>query len=178
MTLVAALVYVLTLQAPTAAGQAGYEVVTPNTIRMAVGTESPAATLADMAWLAGSWTGQGLGGVTEEMWSAPTANAMMGMFRLIKADAVVFYEFLTLVPDGRSIVLKLKHFNPDLTGWEEKDKFVTFHLAKIEVDAIYFEGLTFRRLDADTLQIFLGIRDRATGKIREEEFKMARPHLR
>src|SRR5687768_8740792 len=89
---------------------------TPNTLMAAADVPSPPATLQDMAWFTGRWTGNGLGGETEESWSAPAGGAMMGMFRLVKDGKVVFYEFLTLVEREGSLVLKLKHFNPDLTG--------------------------------------------------------------
>jgi hypothetical protein len=68
--------------------------------------------------------------------------------------------------------MKLKHFNPDLTGWEDKETFITFRLLKVGLNEVYFGGLTFRR-SVDRLQIFLAIRDKE-GKVREEEFRMER----
>jgi hypothetical protein len=133
----------------------------------------PAATLADMRWLVGHWKGTGLGGVSEEMWSEPAGGAMMGMYRLITRDAVTFYEFLTLVEEQGSLALKLKHFNADLTGWEEKDKFVTFRLAKLTPTEAWFGGLTFRRVSDDRLDVFLALRGR-DGGVREEKFVMER----
>ena len=150
---------------------------TPNTVTAPEGP-GPQATLNDMRWLVGHWKGTGLGGVSEEMWSEPAGGAMMGMYRLvtkdaIKGDAVTFYEFLTLVEEQGSLALKLKHFNPDLTGWEEKDRFVTFRLAKLTPTEAWFGGLTFRRLGDDRLEIFLALRGR-DGSIREEKFVMER----
>src|SRR5687768_11650964 len=55
---------------------------------------SPAATLSVMAWLRGAWEGEGLGGVSEEIWSEPRGGVMMGMYRSLKQDQPVFYEFL------------------------------------------------------------------------------------
>jgi hypothetical protein len=152
---------------------------TPNTIRLKPDAPRPAATIDVMAWLAGgTWRGDGLGGVTEESWSTPAAGAMMGMFRSLKAagasgHAVSFYEFLTFVEVNGSLALKLKHFNADLTGWEEKDGFVTFRLARVTPDAMYFDGLTFRREGRDKMTIFLALRDRS-GALREETFRYTR----
>ena len=145
---------------------------TPNTVKAPEGP-GPTATLGDMRWLVGHWKGTGLGGVSEEMWSEPAGGAMMGMYRLITKDAVTFYEFLTLVEEQGSLALKLKHFNPDLTGWEEKDRFVTFRLAKLTATEAWFGGLTFRRLGDDRLEIFLALRGR-DGGVREETFVMER----
>jgi len=148
---------------------------TPNTLTAAsAAVPSPAATLQEMMWLAGRWTGTGLGGVTEETWSAPASGAMMGMFRLVKDEKVVFYEFLTLVEHEGSLRLKLKHFNPDLTGWEEKADFVTFRLLKITPTEAFFDGLTFRLESPDRLQIFLALRNRTDGTVREETFVQSR----
>ena len=147
---------------------------TPNTLTASAEVPSPPATLQDMAWFVGHWTGTGLGGVCEEAWSEPAAGAMMGMFRFLKEDRVVFYEFLTLVEHEGTLLLKLKHFNADLTGWEEKADFITFRLLKMEPDAVYFEGLTFKRVGPRKLEIFLAIRNRADGSVREEPFVMTR----
>ncbi|MEQ1646521.1 MAG: hypothetical protein ABL959_23910, partial [Pyrinomonadaceae bacterium] len=41
---------------------------TENTVKLGEGQTSEKASLADMAWLAGSWSGTGFGGVNEELW--------------------------------------------------------------------------------------------------------------
>lgn len=156
------------------AQESPFQARTPNTLTASPEVRSPRASLEDMAWFAGQWSGTGLGGVTDESWSAPAAGAMMGMFRLLKNGKVVFYEFLTLVEHEGSLVLKLKHFNADLTGWEEKADFVTFRLLKITPAEAFFDGLTFRRVGADRLEIFLALRNRADGALREERFEMVR----
>jgi hypothetical protein len=135
---------------------------------------SPAATLHVMAWLAGAWEGEGLGGVSEEIWSEPRGAMMMGMYRSLKQDQPVFYEFLMFVEEKGTVVLKLKHFNPDFAGWEEKAAFVSFRLAKVEARAVHFDGLSFIREADDSLRIYLLLRDSKTGQVREEEFRMRR----
>src|SRR5690349_21407763 len=81
---------------------------TPNTFKESADTKSPPATLEDMRWFVGTWTGTGLGGSTDETWSAPVAGAMLGTFRLVKEGKPVFYEFLTLVEHEGSLLLRLK----------------------------------------------------------------------
>lgn len=165
---------VLGCAVPAAAQDSRLQNRTPNTFMASSEVPSPPATLQGMTWFAGNWTGTGLGGMCEESWSQPAAGAMMGMFRLVKEGKVVFYEFLTLVEHEGSLLLKLKHFNPDLTGWEEKADFIKFRLLKIEPEAVYFEGLTFKRVGRDQLEIFLAIRNRTDGTVREERFDMVR----
>src|SRR5687767_15552524 len=54
---------------------------TAHTLSAPADVAAPAASLSDVRWLEGHWSGTGLGGVCEEVWGRPTAGAMMGMFR-------------------------------------------------------------------------------------------------
>lgn len=85
-------------------------------------------------------------------------RAMMGMFRLLKEDKVVFYEFFRIAEENGSLVLRLKHFHSDLKGWEEKDAMVNLPLLKITPEEIVFDGMTFRKMgpDAVTVSVMIG----------------------
>jgi Domain of unknown function (DUF6265) len=145
---------------------------TENTLKLSEGQSSEKATIADMAWLAGGWSGTGLGGVSEEIWSRPAGGTMMGTYRLIKADKPVFYEMLLLVESEGTLTLRLKHFHPNFVGWEEKDKSVDFKFVKKDGNRVYFSGLTFERAGKElNIHLALGQRD---GTVREEIFKMKR----
>lgn len=141
---------------------------TPNTLRLADGAPRPPARVADLAWLAGSWTGEGLGGTLDEAWSQPAGGAMVGYFRLVKDGTPVFYEILTLLEVDGSVEMRLKHVNPDMTGWEEKNGFVTFKLVKHDSTGAWFSGLTFRRVNADQIDAYLALRGK-DGTVREEK---------
>jgi hypothetical protein len=52
---------------------------------------------------------------------------------------------MTIVAEGGSISYRLKHFNADLTGWEEKNEVQSFGLVAREGDTWFFDGLTIRR---------------------------------
>jgi hypothetical protein len=144
------------------------------TIRLEPGAPRPPARAADLAWLAGSWEGEGLGGRLDEVWSAPAGGAMVGYFRLMKDDKPVFYEIMTLLEVEGSVEMRLKHVNPDMTGWEEKNGFVTFKLVKHDASGAYFEGLTFRKNGPDAIEAFLALRNRADGTVREERLTYRR----
>ena len=146
----------------------------PNTVRLAEGAPRPQAKIAGVAWLSGRWQGEGLGGSVEESWAEPAGGSMVGYFRLVRDGKPVFYEIMTLLEVEGTLELRLKHVNPDMTGWEEKADFVTFKLAKIEADTAYFSGLTFRRVQPDRVEIYLALRNRADGSVREEKFTMTR----
>ena len=148
------------------------ERMTEHTFRLADGGASPAATLAQMKWLQGRWTGKALGGEVEEVWGAAQAGAMLGTFRLVRDGKPVFYEFMTLVEEQGSLVMRLKHFNPDLTGWEEKDQSEEFRLVAIEDNAVHFDGLSMH-VDGNLVTMHLAI-EAKDGTLEESTFRYER----
>ena len=147
--------------------------LTPNTLAYDSTQPRVKAALSDIAWLTGHWRGPALGGVSEEVWTAPEANSMMGMYRLMKDDGVVFYEIFTVVPDDGGLTMLLKHFNADLAGWEERDEVLHFRLLKVTPSEAFFDGITYRRVDADNMEVLVAIRGR-DGTVREEVFRYTR----
>lgn len=152
---------------------AGQVKQTENTFKLADGQRGDKASISDMEWLAGTWSGDGLGGFSEEIWSQPKGGIMMGMYRMTKADKPVFYELLTLSESEGTLLLRLKHFNSDFTGWEEKDKTVDFRYIRKDDRRIYFEGMTFEPLGKDVLNVYVAIGQR-DGKTAEAVFKYKR----
>ena len=120
----------------------------------------------DFEWLAGNWEGEAFGGTFEEIWSPATAGSMCGIFKLKTGNKVSFYEIFTITFDSTGPVLNLKHFNPDLTGWEEKDKVVSFPFISCEGNELQFDGLIYRKTSEKTMQIILKTKD-TDGNINE-----------
>ncbi|MFV8819282.1 DUF6265 family protein [Haliea sp. E17] len=143
------------------------------TLDLAPGAASPPAQLADLAWLQGSWRGESIMGDAEEVYSAPAGGAMMGMFRLTAGERVRFYEFITLVEEAGSLVLRLKHFGPDLVGWEERAESAEFPLVRVEEDSYFFDGLTIRRHGRDRMTVIV-LTGSSGGKATELEFNYHR----
>lgn len=109
---------------------------------------APAANIDDLAWLAGEWSGEGImGGAAREVYSPPAGGHIVGHFSQMRGDGVWFYELLSIAPKGNSLVYRLKHFGPDLAGWETQDAASAkeFVLVAREGDSWYFNGLTLRR---------------------------------
>lgn len=106
----------------------------------------PPATIDQAAWLLGDWVGTGIDGAeAAESWLPASGGTMVGVFLQEKPDgSIMFTEHMYMAEEQGSLVLKLKHFNPDLTGWEEKDGMVRFRLLSIEPCAAYFSSLTYR----------------------------------
>ena len=127
----------------------------------------PEATLADVAWLTGSWTGEAFGGTFEQVWNPASAGSMVGLFKLMNGGAVNFYEILLLVEEEGSLSLKVKHFNPDFTAWEEKEEYVTFRYIMSDENAVHFSGISFYHIDDDNMIGYIVFRN--GDEIREEK---------
>ena len=146
---------------------------TKNTLKLSPGQKGGAAKISDMAWITGTWRGTGLGGESEEIWSAPQGGVMMGMYRMIKDGKPVFYEFLTMSETEGTLIIRLKHFHANFVGWEEKDKTVDFTFIRKDGNRIFFDGLTVELLGRNDVNMYLAIGGR-DGSVREEIFKYKR----
>ncbi len=111
-------------------------------------------TLIDsMAFITGSWRGAGFGGIIEETWSTPENGHMMAMFRMMEKGKVKFMEITDIVEQDSTLFVRVKHFNPDFSGWEERTEHIQFPLLELGRNRARFEGLMFERVDKNTLHI-------------------------
>ena len=132
-------------------------------------------TIDDAAWLAGRWVGEGFGGQMEEAWTPPVGGQMVGHFRYWRDGQPQFYEFLMMdVVDG-GVRMRVKHFNPDMVGWEEKGEWITFEPVSAAPDALIFNGLAIRREGADRIVMTLRLRRGET--VSEEILRFQRAPL-
>ncbi len=118
---------------------------TQNTLKLSKNQHPQKANISDIKWLSGNWVGTGFGNFSQEIWSKPSKHAMLGMFQMLKDDNVVFYEIFHIIEINDSLLLEIKHFNADLTGWESKEKKIQFPLIKIKGQTAWFDGLTYQR---------------------------------
>jgi hypothetical protein len=162
---VAGLTLGLLWPAPAARAQAGS---TPNTLKLEKSQSSPKARLEDVAWLTGRWVGEFMGGRGEEVFSPPEGDTMIGMFRLVRDGKIVFSELIYIVEEEGSLVLKLKHFDRELKGWEEKDVVRAFPLVKRTETEAYFDSITYRKEGVDGMRFFVAVRQK-NGEIQELE---------
>jgi hypothetical protein len=132
-----------------------------------------ATSVSDLSWMAGHWRGEAFGGVCEEVWSPEFGGSMVGTFKLVSDGKVNFYEIMTLTPDSTGPVLNVKHFNPDLTGWEEKEEVMNFSFVRAGEHEAIFSGLTYERIGDDSLRITVSVKG-ADGSARQEIIDCAR----
>jgi hypothetical protein len=130
----------------------------------AMKSESP---LKDVAWMAGAYMQTSDRGMSEEHWSAPHGNSMMGMFRWCKADGTPsMFELLTITREGEGdsakTVLRLRHYSAKLGAKEEKDEPLTLVLESSEANKAVFAAsehagdlskVTYQRSESAGMQI-------------------------
>ncbi len=124
------------------------------------------ATIEDAAWLAGRWVGEGFGGDMEEAWAPPVGGQMIGHFRYWRDGEPQFYELLMLDIAEGGLRMRVKHFNPDFTGWEDRDGWHTFEPVSVSAETLEFNGLVIRREGEDRMVMTIRLR---RGDIVEEE---------
>lgn len=144
----------------------------PNLLFLKDKQESPVANLDAVKWLSGHWRGQAFGGLIEEVWSPALGGSMMGAFKLVVDNNVQFYEIETISEENQTLIFRLKHFNKDLKGWEEKDQTKDFKLVKVTENKVYFNGLTLEKVSENEINIYVAIED--AGITKEEKFTYTR----
>ena len=147
----------------------------------ALASEDPvaakAATLAQVAWIAGHWVDDAGGGLSEEVWAAPNGDSMIGMWRYVAKGKAQIFELLSITEEAGGPVFRLRHFSPKMVAREEKDKPLTLSLVSLKEREAVFEGqedgagtvrLTYRRPTAETLSVTLD----KPGKSQEFRFRL------
>lgn len=162
--LCALLVVILGMSTNNAAGQSLH---TEHTYKLDDPGYRPAATLDDVAWLVGSWSGEAFGGSFEEAWNPPSGGSMVGMFKTLNGDNIGFYELMLLVEEEGSLSLKVKHFSTEFSAWEEQKDFVIFRFVRADERAIHFSGFSLYRINDNEIHGYIVIREGDV--IREEK---------
>lgn len=107
--------------------------------------DAAAPDLSKLTWLEGCWEGSGFGKRVEECWMSAPDGRLTGMFQMIDDDGKqTMSEIFVLDHFEGGPAIRLKHFHPDLTGWEDQDEFIVFPLRETGPDFARFDGLTYR----------------------------------
>jgi hypothetical protein len=134
------------------------------------GAKRGRGSIQDVAWMTGHWTGEALGGTAEEWWSPPMGDSMLGAFRVVKNGRVMFSELMSITEENGTLVFRVKHFDRDLKGREEKGDFVEFPFIRVEGRAAFFDGITYRQENAGALSAWVRVQ---SGKGEAQELAFA-----
>jgi hypothetical protein len=99
----------------------------------------------DLAWMAGSWSGEGLGGDVEEHWSTPHGGTMIGMFRLVGADdKTKVSEFMMVEQEQSGVKYRFRHYGAGHETWEP-DAPLEFDLVESGEGSAVFDSATQKK---------------------------------
>lgn len=136
----------------------------PSAYAQATIGEAPAATatVSQLAFITGPWTGTMGDRTIEQHWSAPLGDSMVAMYRNVQDGQARLYELLVIEQEGEGVALRIKHFAPGtgLVGRQAKDEAINHRLVRVEGQMAVFEGtgenptrVTFSRTSPDALSI-------------------------
>jgi hypothetical protein len=96
--------------------------------------------LSDFAWLEGKWQGNWGPRLAEQVWMAPRAGEMLGLFRAVENDKTLVVEMYSLLETAEGIELRLRHFTASLAPWEQSSTTV-LRLASVDLEKAVFENV-------------------------------------
>ena len=70
----------------------------------AVMNTEPRGALADLVWLTGSWVVVEGDGLSEEHWTRPAGDTMMGLNRTVARGRTIAFEFLRIESTAQGVV--------------------------------------------------------------------------
>jgi hypothetical protein len=135
------------------------------------------APLANVAFLAGSWTDAAGSRASEEVWTTPSGDSMEGMWRSLADGKVQGYALASIREEAGGTVLRIRHFDAGLAPREEKALVLNLvesseRFARFEAPAAGAAGpaaIVYKR-DGDMLTATLT----KDGKSEEFRFRMKR----
>lgn len=150
MRLIAFALSLLVVAAPVAAQQ----------VRSATaGTAQPAIAIDDLAWLEGSWSGDGISGPATETYSRLAGGQLTGHF--VQEDGkggIAFTEIVHIGSVDGVFAYRVRHFDAAMKGWEDaKGTPVAFPLVAVEPGRWFFDGLTIHREADDRMTMWVRI---------------------
>ncbi len=125
--------------------------------------------ISELASMEGRWVGQAFGGEVEEIWTARTGNTMWGMFRVIKNGQTQLAEIEQLIEQNDSLHYRVRHFNGDFIGWEDKQDYVQFPFVRLIENGVVFDGLKIIFLDENTMKHFIQLSNGKSSEVEQVE---------
>ena len=106
---------------------------------LAAGGAPAAATLDDLKGLLGDWAGPG----ASAGFSAPAVGQIVGHLALYTDKGPRVEEIWVFRPDGSSVTLHQKHYDPALVEREAWDKWGERRLVAVDPGHVFLENLTW-----------------------------------
>jgi hypothetical protein len=115
---------------------------------LAAGAAPGAATLDAFKGLIGNWKGP----LAAASFSEPMNGQIVGHLVISDGAQPRVEELWIIRPEGNSVLIRQKHFTPDLKGREDRDVWAERRLIAFDAGHIYLENLTWLP-QGDTLRV-------------------------
>lgn len=125
--------------------------------------------IKEMSWLEGTYQGEKWGNYIEEVWSSPKGNNLIGMFRMMKGDKIIFTELIYIDELNGKTAMRLKHFDKMFAGREKSDETIDFPFISQSDKKIVFDGIIYDATTTGKLIVTVRMHGK-NGEISEEEF--------
>jgi hypothetical protein len=78
-------------------------------------------SISDVRFIEGSWKAAWGDRSVDAVWSAPSAETMVGFVRVVREGKVTLYELFAFEQTAQGFAALVRHFNPGLIAREEKE---------------------------------------------------------
>jgi Domain of unknown function (DUF6265) len=83
------------------------------------------ATLADLGWLQGQWTGEWGPRTATQIWTVPRAGMMLGTLQIVENNKTSDVEFFMIRQTARGVEYSVLHFTSSLKPWAPATLFLS-----------------------------------------------------
>jgi hypothetical protein len=99
----------------------------------------PAATVADLAWMTGTWSAPAGPNTLEENWIVPGNGSMAALVRMTGAAGVSMWELITIEETDGSLTMNVQQWNK---GFEPRAEAQKLELSEITENSVSFTAVT------------------------------------
>ncbi|MCB1685859.1 MAG: DUF6265 family protein [Pseudomonadales bacterium] len=111
----------------------------------AADTRTVTASIDELAWMTGSWSGPIGDGVLEENWVAPGNGSIGALVRMTRDGSTGMVELIVIEQTGETLTLYLQQWDPGMTPRSERAQ-------KMVLSAIGEQSVSFRATEASGLK--------------------------
>ena len=98
-------------------------------------------TVADLGWFQGDWQNTDEGSLSQEVWTQPQGDCLLGMWRWVDAQgASRVFELLSICQDETGPTLRLRHFDRRMKAREEREAPIVLALVHAAENRVTFQG--------------------------------------
>ncbi|HKV48927.1 MAG TPA: DUF6265 family protein [Candidatus Acidoferrales bacterium] len=83
------------------------------------------ASLADLGWLEGHWTGEWGPRTATQIWTAPRAGVMLGTLQIVENNKTSDVEFFMIRQTARGVEYRVLHFTSSMKPWAPATLFLS-----------------------------------------------------